>query len=67
VLIIMSGMATRKSLSQKRPYIIVGCFAIGMLLTPPDIMSQALLAIPMIMLFELGLLLSLFIKTKHFD
>jgi len=67
VLIIMSGMATRKSLSQKRPYIIVGCFAIGMLLTPPDIMSQALLAIPMIMLFELGLLLSLLIKTKHFD
>jgi sec-independent protein translocase protein TatC len=63
VLIIMSGMATRKSLSEKRPYIIVGCFAIGMLLTPPDIMSQALLAIPMIMLFELGLLLSLLIKT----
>jgi sec-independent protein translocase protein TatC len=38
----------------KRPYIIVGCFVIGMLLTPPDIISQSLLALPMWLLFEVG-------------
>ncbi len=54
VLLIWSGITTPQQLAQKRPYIIVGCFVIGMLLTPPDIFSQSLLAIPMWMLFELG-------------
>lgn len=59
-------LTTTKALSQKRPYIIVGFFAIGMLLTPPDVFSQALLAIPMCLLFELGLLLSVVInKSKQ--
>jgi len=53
-----AGVTNIESLKQKRPYIIVGAFIAGMLLTPPDVISQTLLAIPIWMLFELGLLLS---------
>ncbi|WOG28558.1 twin-arginine translocase subunit TatC [Endozoicomonas sp. 8E] len=56
LLLIWSGISTIESLSKKRPYIVVGCFVIGMLLTPPDVISQSLLAGPMWLLFELGLL-----------
>ena len=58
LLLIRAGVTTRESLAQKRPYIVVGCFVFGMLLTPPDVISQSLLAIPTWLLFELGLLLS---------
>ena len=58
ILLVYTGATTAESLSQKRPYIIVGAFVIGMLLTPPDIISQTLLALPMWVLFELGLLAS---------
>lgn len=54
ILLIRSGAVSADSLAAKRPYIIVGCFVVGMLLTPPDIISQVLLAIPMWMLFECG-------------
>lgn len=54
VLLIWSGITTPAALASKRPYIILGCFVIGMLLTPPDIISQSLLAIPMWLLFEVG-------------
>lgn len=54
VLMIWSGITTPEALARKRPYIIVGCFVVGMLLTPPDIFSQTLLAVPMWMLFEVG-------------
>ena len=57
-LLIWSGVSTSASLSKKRPYIIVGCFVIGMLITPPDVISQTLLAVPAWLLFELGLLIS---------
>ena len=53
-----TGMTTTDSLREKRPYIIVGAFVIGMFLTPPDAISQTLLALPMWMLFELGLFFS---------
>ncbi|WP_062263898.1 twin-arginine translocase subunit TatC [Endozoicomonas arenosclerae] len=56
VLLIWSGISTVESLSQKRPYIVVGCFVVGMLLTPPDVISQSLLAGPMWLLFEMGIL-----------
>ncbi len=56
ILMILSGATTPKELAAKRPYVVVGCFIIGMLLTPPDIISQTLLAIPMWLLFELGIL-----------
>ena len=58
VLVVWSGITTVASLRQKRPYIVVGCFVIGMLLTPPDVISQSLLAIPMWLLFELGIFFS---------
>lgn len=54
VMLIAAGVVTPDKLAGKRPYVIVGCFVIGMLLTPPDIISQALLAIPMWLLFETG-------------
>ena len=52
------GFTTPKKLSEKRPYVIVGAFICGMLLTPPDIISQVLLALPMWILFEAGLIAS---------
>lgn len=55
VLLIWAGITTPSALAEKRPYIIVGCFIFGMLLTPPDIISQVLLAFPMWLLFELGI------------
>ena len=65
VLLIWTGITTPQQLAQKRPYIIVGCFVIGMLLTPPDIFSQSLLAIPMWMLFELGVFFGRFITRNR--
>lgn len=54
-LLISAGILEPESLRNKRPYVIVGCFLVGMLLTPPDPFTQSMLAIPMWMLFELGL------------
>jgi len=62
-LLIKAGITTVESLSKKRPYIILACFVIGMLLTPPDIFSQTLLAVPMWMLFEMGLLAGRTVKV----
>jgi sec-independent protein translocase protein TatC len=56
ILLILTGATTPADLAAKRPYIVVGCFVIGMLLTPPDIISQTLLALPMWLLFEVGIL-----------
>lgn len=56
VLLITAGVTTPDSLASKRPFVIVGCFVVGMLLTPPDIISQTLLAVPVWMLFEAGIL-----------
>jgi len=62
VLLIWSGAVDAKTLASKRPYVIVGCFLIGMLLTPPDVISQSLLALPMWLLFEVGILFGRWIK-----
>lgn len=65
-LLIAAGATTPDKLADKRPYIIIGAFVLGMLLTPPDVISQSLLAVPMWLLFELGLLMSrLFLKPKE--
>ncbi|MDN3523992.1 twin-arginine translocase subunit TatC [Halomonas sabkhae] len=66
-LLILSGATTVQSLASKRPYIILGCFIIGMLLTPPDVVSQSLLAVPMYLLYEVGLLLGRLVKRKRED
>jgi sec-independent protein translocase protein TatC len=65
LLLIRSGATTAQSLSQKRPYVIVGCFVVGMLLTPPDPISQCLMAIPMWLLFESGILIGRFIQPNN--
>ena len=58
IILVAIGFTTPKKLGEKRPYIIVGAFIIGMLLTPPDVISQVLLALPMWVLFEAGLIAS---------
>ena len=65
-LLIWSGVSSPESLSAKRPYVIIGCFTVGMFLTPPDVISQTLLAIPAWLLFEGGLLMArLLVKNKN--
>lgn len=64
LLMVWTGVSTRAALAEKRPYIIVGAFILGMLLTPPDVLSQTLLAVPMWLLFELGLALSRFYQPR---
>ncbi|MBZ5485976.1 twin-arginine translocase subunit TatC [Halomonas aquamarina] len=64
-LLILSGATSVQSLSQKRPYIFLGCFVIGMLLTPPDVVSQSLLALPMYLLYEVGLLFGRLVRKKR--
>lgn len=65
ILLVWSGATTPQSLVSKRPYVIVGAFVIGMLLTPPDMISQTLLAVPMWLLFELGIVFSRFYASKQ--
>lgn len=62
VLLVYSGITTLDSLKRKRPYIFLGCFVVAMLVTPPDMFSQAILAVPMWLLFEFGLLFARWIK-----
>jgi sec-independent protein translocase protein TatC len=58
IILVWMGMTTPQQLAEKRPYIIVGAFILGMLLTPPDIISQTLLALPIWLLFECGVFFS---------
>lgn len=67
VLLVWTGATTVANLRKKRPYVIVGCFVVGMLLTPPDVISQMLLAIPMLILFEAGILFSMTIRKAPVD
>lgn len=64
MLLCWSGATTTASLKEKRPYIVVGVFVVAMFLTPPDVLSQTLLALPMLLLFELGLILAKFYTIK---
>jgi sec-independent protein translocase protein TatC len=64
VLLCWTGVTTPEMLRQKRPYMLVGAFVVGMLLTPPDVFSQTLLAIPMYCLFEVGVFCSRFYVGK---
>ena len=64
IVMVWTGLVTPAGLSDKRPYVIVGAFIIGAVLTPPDAISQTLLAVPMWLLFELGLLCSRFFVAK---
>ncbi|MBA6225707.1 MULTISPECIES: twin-arginine translocase subunit TatC [unclassified Colwellia] len=66
ILLCWTGVTTPASLRTKRPYIVVGAFVVGMLLTPPDIISQTMLALPMLLLFELGIIIaSVYYRTEE--
>jgi len=65
ILLIMFNITTIEKLKNNRPYVIIGAFILGMLLTPPDIISQVLIAIPMWLLFEAGLIFAPMFKRKN--
>ncbi|WP_260515066.1 Sec-independent protein translocase subunit TatC [Serratia fonticola] len=65
ILLCWSGVTTPEDLRKKRPYVLVGAFVVGMLLTPPDVFSQTLLAIPMYLLFEVGVFFARFYVGKR--
>ena len=68
IILVAIGLTTPKKLSEKRPYVIVGAFVVGMLLTPPDVISQVMLALPMWLLFEAGLIASaILFKDRDLD
>jgi len=68
IILVAIGFTTPKKLSEKRPYVIVGAFILGMMLTPPDVISQVLLALPVWILFEAGLIASAIIfKDREQD
>ena len=67
ILLCWSGVPTPDSLREKRAYVVVGAFVIGMLLTPPDIISQTMLAIPMLLLFEVGIIIASFYHKEDED
>ena len=64
VLLIWTGATTPADLAKKRAYVLVSCFVIGMLITPPDVISQTLLAVPMWLLFEVGIFVGRFVKPS---
>jgi sec-independent protein translocase protein TatC len=64
ILMCWTGFTTPDSLRTKRPYIVVGAFVLGMLLTPPDIISQTMLAVPMLLLFEVGIIIASFYQKN---
>jgi sec-independent protein translocase protein TatC len=61
------GVVTLAQLKSVRPYFIVGAFVVAAVVTPPDVVSQLLLAIPMCLLYELGLLAARFLGTRAKD
>ena len=67
LIVVIFEISTVESLSKKRPYIIVSSFILGMVLTPPDVISQILLAVPIWLLFELGLFLAYLITRNKYN
>ncbi|WNB75878.1 twin-arginine translocase subunit TatC [Methylomonas koyamae] len=65
IVLVWTGIISPESLAEKRPYVIVGVFVVAMFLTPPDALSQTLLAAPMWLLFESGLLFSRLISRRE--
>jgi len=67
ILLCWTGVTSPNSLRKKRPYMVVGAFVVGMLLTPPDIISQSMLAIPMLLLFEIGIIIASLYHNEDAD
>jgi sec-independent protein translocase protein TatC len=55
---VWTGLTSPEKLAKARPYVFLGAFIVGMFLTPPDVISQTLLAVPVYVLYELGILMS---------
>jgi sec-independent protein translocase protein TatC len=64
VLVVWTGLTSPQKLGKARPYVFLGAFVVGMFLTPPDVISQTLLAVPVYLLYELGILMSRFFVRK---
>lgn len=62
ILLVISGMVTVEKLREARPYVIVGAFIIGAIFTPPDVISQIMLAVPLWILYELGIVIAQFMR-----
>lgn len=67
VLIVWTGLTTPEKLGKARPYVFLGAFIMGMFLTPPDVISQTLLAVPVYMLYELGIIMSKIFAIREED
>ena len=67
VLIVWTGLTTVQKLGHARPYVFLGAFIVGMLLTPPDVISQTLLAVPVYLLYELGIIMARLFSSKQRD
>ena len=65
VILVWSGLASVERLAASRAYVLLGAFTIGMLITPPDVISQTLLAVPVYLLYECGILLSRLLVKKN--
>jgi len=64
ILLVRMGIVTVEKLKEARPYVIVGAFVVAAVVTPPDVLSQFMLAIPMCVLYEAGLFLARFVGTR---
>ena len=64
IVLVRIGVVTVQKLREIRPYVIVGAFVIGAVFTPPDVLSQVMLAVPLWLLYELGIIMATFIGTK---
>ena len=67
VLIVWTGLTTPEKLGKARAYVFLGAFVVGMMLTPPDVISQTLLAVPVYLLYELGILMAKIFARKEKD
>jgi sec-independent protein translocase protein TatC len=65
VLVVWTGLTTPEKLGRARPYVFLGAFVVGMFLTPPDVISQTLLAVPVYVLYELGILMSRVFRIRE--
>lgn len=64
VLTVWTGLTTPEKLGKARPYVFLGAFVVGMLLTPPDVISQTILAVPVYLLYELGIIMSRVFRSR---
>jgi sec-independent protein translocase protein TatC len=64
IVLVRMGVVSIEKLKEARPYVIVGAFVIGAIFTPPDVLSQVMLAVPLWLLYELGIVLARFVGSK---